>query len=82
MVLQRGSRRHREEQPSRAPVPGPTFEEEADLAWRDAVAIAVAAGFSSGELLHVQCVLADIGDLVRFRFGAKIEIQAVAGRRG
>lgn len=69
------------------------------------VAIAEAAGFSSDELLYVQCVLADIGDYgalndwwrqvfpdgatvpARFTFqagalpfGAKIEIQAVAGR--
>jgi 2-iminobutanoate/2-iminopropanoate deaminase len=82
-----------------------TFEEEADLAWRNVVTIAEAAGFSSGELLYVQCVLADIGDYsavndwwrrqfpdastapARFTFqagalpfGAKIEIQAVAGR--
>jgi 2-iminobutanoate/2-iminopropanoate deaminase len=82
-----------------------TFEEEADLAWRNVVAIAEAAGFSTGELLYVQCVLADIGDYsavndwwrrqfpdastaparLTFQagalpFGAKIEIQAVAGR--
>ena len=81
-----------------------TFEEEVELAWRNVVAIAEAAGFSGDELLYVQCVLADIGDYgavndwwrrvfpdgstapARFTFqagalpfGAKIEIQAVAG---
>jgi 2-iminobutanoate/2-iminopropanoate deaminase len=39
-----------------------TFEEETDRAWRNVVAIAKAAGFSTGEFLYVQCVLADIGD--------------------
>ena len=39
-----------------------TFEEEIDRAWRNVVAIAGEAGFSIGELLYVQCVLADIGD--------------------
>jgi 2-iminobutanoate/2-iminopropanoate deaminase len=39
-----------------------TFEEEIQRAWRNVVAIAEAAGFSTGELLYVQCVLADIGD--------------------
>ena len=81
-----------------------TFEEETDRAWRNVVAIAEEAGFSIGEFLYVQCVLADIGDYgavndwwrrafpdvstapARFTFqagalpfGAKIEIQAVAG---
>ena len=81
-----------------------TFEEEADLAWHNIVAIAEASGYSADEIVYVQCVLADIddyGDLnnwwrrqfpdiatapARFTFqagalpfGAKIEIQAVAG---
>jgi 2-iminobutanoate/2-iminopropanoate deaminase len=85
-------------------VPG-TFEEEADLAWHNVTAIAEAAGYSTGEILYVQCVLGDIGNYgdmndwwrrqfpeistapARFTFqagalpfGAKIEIQAVAGR--
>lgn len=85
-------------------VPG-TFAEEADLAWHNVTAIAEAAGYSIGEILYVQCVLADIGNYgdindwwrrqfpdidtapARFTFqagahpfGAKIEIQAVAGQ--
>lgn len=46
-------------------VPG-TFEEETELAWRDVVAIAEAAGYSTDEIVYVQCVLGDIdnyGDL-------------------
>jgi 2-iminobutanoate/2-iminopropanoate deaminase len=39
-------------------VPGPV-EEETDRAWHDVVAI---AGFSTGDLLYVQCALADIDD--------------------
>ena len=39
-----------------------TFEEQIDRAWRNVVGIAGEAGFSIGELLYVQCVLADIGD--------------------
>jgi 2-iminobutanoate/2-iminopropanoate deaminase len=42
-------------------VPG-TFEEEADLAWHNIIAIAEAAGYSIGEVVFVQCVLADIGN--------------------
>jgi len=85
-------------------VPG-TFEEEADLAWHNVVAIAEAAGYSVDDILFVQCVLADIGNYSDFNdwwrrhfpdsasaparftfqagalpFGAKIELQAVAGR--
>ncbi len=82
-----------------------TFEEETDLVWHNIVAIAEASGYSAGEIVYVQCVLADIDDYAdlnnwwrrqfpdiatapaRFTFqagalpfGAKIEIQAVAGR--
>ena len=39
-----------------------TFEEETDRAWHNVVAIAEAAGFSTGEFVYVQCVLADISD--------------------
>lgn len=42
-------------------VPG-TFDEETDLAWRNISAIAEAAGYSIGEIVYVQCVLADIGN--------------------
>jgi 2-iminobutanoate/2-iminopropanoate deaminase len=81
-----------------------TFAEETERAWRNVVAIAGAAGYSVEEILHVQCVLADIEDYselndwwraqfpdvstapARFTFqagalpfGAKIELQAVAG---
>ncbi len=90
--------------PDGAYSPG-TFEQEVDRAWRNVASIADAAGYSVGEILYVQCVLADIGDYAalndwwrrqfpdvatapaRFTFqagalpfGAKIEIQAVAGR--
>jgi 2-iminobutanoate/2-iminopropanoate deaminase len=37
-----------------------TFEEEADLAWHNIMAIAGAAGYSAEEIVYVQCVLADI----------------------
>ena len=37
-----------------------TFEEEAELAWRNVQAIAEAAGFQAEEIVYVQCVLADI----------------------
>jgi 2-iminobutanoate/2-iminopropanoate deaminase len=82
-----------------------TFEEEAELAWHNVVAIAAASDYSEDEIVYVQCVLADIDDYAnvnawwsrqfpdidtapaRFTFqagalpfGAKIEIQAVAGR--
>jgi 2-iminobutanoate/2-iminopropanoate deaminase len=39
-----------------------TLQAEADLAWRNVVSIADAAGFSAAEVVFVQCVLADIGD--------------------
>ena len=42
-------------------VPG-TFSEEADLAWHNVVAIAQAAGLGIGDVVYVQCVLADIGN--------------------
>jgi 2-iminobutanoate/2-iminopropanoate deaminase len=40
-------------------VPG-TFAEETELAWRDVVVIAQAAGYSIDEIVYVQCVLGDI----------------------
>lgn len=43
-----------------------TFEEETHRAWRNVVAIAEAVGFSTDELVYVQCVLADIGDYGAF----------------
>jgi len=82
-----------------------TFLEETKLAWHNIASIAEASGYSTDEIVYVQCVLADIGDYgalndwwretfpniatapARFTFqagalpfGAKIEIQAVAGR--
>ncbi|WP_309615721.1 RidA family protein [Salinibacterium sp.] len=82
-----------------------TFTEETHMAWHNVISIAEASGYSAGEIVYVQCVVADIqdyGDLndwwrttfpdiasapARFTFqagalpfGAKIEIQAVAGR--
>ena len=42
-------------------VPG-TFAEEADLALRNVIAIAEASGYTSDEIVYVQCVLADIAD--------------------
>lgn len=42
-------------------VPG-TFAEEADLAWYNVVTIAGAAGYSSDEVVYVQCVLGDMAD--------------------
>jgi 2-iminobutanoate/2-iminopropanoate deaminase len=39
-----------------------TLHSEADLAWRNVILIAEAAGFSVEEFLYVQCVLADIAD--------------------
>jgi 2-iminobutanoate/2-iminopropanoate deaminase len=39
-----------------------TFTEEADRAWANVAAIAAAAGYSAGNVLYVQVVLADIGD--------------------
>jgi len=41
-------------------MPG-TFEEEADRAWANIVAIAAAGGCAVGDLLYVQVVLGDIG---------------------
>jgi 2-iminobutanoate/2-iminopropanoate deaminase len=41
-------------------VPG-TFEEEADRAWANIVAIAAAGGYSADDLLYVQVLLGDIG---------------------
>ena len=38
-----------------------TFAEETDLAWHNIIAIAEAGGYSIGEIVYVQCVLADIG---------------------
>ena len=86
---------------------GGTFTEEADLCWRNIVAIAEAAGRTVDDIIYVQCILGDIehyGELnawwraqfpdvskapARFTFqagalpfGAKIEIQAVAGSAG
>jgi 2-iminobutanoate/2-iminopropanoate deaminase len=37
-----------------------TLQAEADVAWRNVVSIAAAAGFSVEEFVFVQCVLADI----------------------
>jgi 2-iminobutanoate/2-iminopropanoate deaminase len=42
-------------------VPG-TFEEEADLAWHNVIAIAEASGYSKDEVVYVQCVLGDMAD--------------------
>lgn len=42
-------------------VPG-TFAEEADLAWRNVMAIAEASGYSGQEVVYVQCVLGDLAD--------------------
>lgn len=39
-----------------------TFEEEVALAWHNVVAIAAAAGYSTDEIVFIQCVVADIGD--------------------
>ena len=39
-----------------------TFEEEVALAWRNITRIASAAGFTQGEIIYVQCVVADIDD--------------------
>jgi 2-iminobutanoate/2-iminopropanoate deaminase len=39
-----------------------TFAEETNLAWHNVVAIASAAGFSQGEIVYAQCVLANIDD--------------------
>lgn len=39
-----------------------TLHAEADLAWRNVMSIAEAAGFSVDEFVYVQCVLADIAD--------------------
>jgi 2-iminobutanoate/2-iminopropanoate deaminase len=39
-----------------------TLQAEADLAWRNVMSIAEAAGFSAAEVVFVQCVLADIAD--------------------
>jgi 2-iminobutanoate/2-iminopropanoate deaminase len=46
--------------PDGAFVPG-TFAEEADLAWHNVAAIAAAAGYSTGDIVYVQCLLGDIG---------------------
>jgi 2-iminobutanoate/2-iminopropanoate deaminase len=42
-------------------VPG-TFEAETELAWRNVVAIAEASGFSTEEILYVQCALGDMSE--------------------
>ena len=34
-----------------------SFAEEAELAWRNVIAIAAAAGYSGDEIAYVQCVL-------------------------
>ena len=39
-----------------------TLPAEADLAWRNVMSIAEAAGFSAADVVFVQCVLADIAD--------------------
>lgn len=39
-----------------------TFLDEVALAWQNITAIAGAAGYSTNEIVYVQCVLADIGD--------------------
>lgn len=39
-----------------------TFKEEVELAWKNVVAIAAAAGYELQEIVYLQCVLADIGD--------------------
>jgi 2-iminobutanoate/2-iminopropanoate deaminase len=39
-----------------------TFEEEADRAWANVIAIAAAGGYSAGDLLYVQVLLGDIGN--------------------
>lgn len=87
-------------------MPG-TFEEEADRAWANVIAIAAAGGYSLDDFLYVQVLLGDIGNYsdindwwrrqfpdpanaparLTFQagalpFGAKIELQAVAARRG
>jgi 2-iminobutanoate/2-iminopropanoate deaminase len=38
------------------------FAEETALAWHNVITIAQAAGYSTEEIVYVQCVLADIGD--------------------
>ncbi|GAA2979217.1 2-iminobutanoate/2-iminopropanoate deaminase [Microbacterium terrae] len=47
--------------PDGAYVPG-TFQEEAELAWRNIASIAAAAGYTTAEIIYVQCVVADIAD--------------------
>ena len=42
-------------------VPG-TFEQEADRAWANVVAIAAARGYGSTDVLYVQVLLGDIGN--------------------
>ena len=42
-------------------VPG-TFDEEADRAWANVIAIAAAAGYSPGDLLYVQVLPGGIGN--------------------
>ena len=42
-------------------VPG-TFDEEADRAWANIVAIAAAAGYSTADFLYVQVLLGHIGN--------------------
>jgi 2-iminobutanoate/2-iminopropanoate deaminase len=39
-----------------------TFEEEASLAWHNIATIARASGYSVGEIVYVQCALADLGN--------------------
>jgi 2-iminobutanoate/2-iminopropanoate deaminase len=39
-----------------------SFDEEAEVAWDNVVAIAKAAGYSVDDIVYVQCVLGDIDD--------------------
>ena len=39
-----------------------SFDEEADRAWANVIAIAAAGGYSADEFLYVQMLLADIGN--------------------
>jgi 2-iminobutanoate/2-iminopropanoate deaminase len=39
-----------------------SFVEETDLAWRNIIGIAEVAGYAVGDIVYVQCVLADIGN--------------------
>ena len=42
-------------------VPG-SFSQEADIAWRNVVAIAEASGCAPDQIAYVQCALGDMGD--------------------